>query len=476
MTVIDFIGREKELDALEREYSKPGFGMFVLYGRRRVGKSTLIRRFISDKRAVHVTGVKSDYRRNVAALRASVPERYRSSTEMTPEDVLGAWASMSTDGRLVVVIDEYPYLANAFPSFSSVLQNHIDDVFSGCDVFIILCGSSIGAMEDGILGYESPLYGRRTSQMLMAPLTYLEAVPFLKGFDRSECLRIYSMVGGIPAYLLMFDPSKGIDRCIADLFLADTAFFRMEPEYMLREELRDPSSYSSVIAAMASGKFRLSEIADEASMDSAAASAKLSQLMRLHIVEKVVPYGEKSGRKTGYRLADNMFRFCYRFIIGSYVPFTQEEEASSLRRIENGMPAYMGHVFEDVCRTYTRRNLGCNAVGTWWGADPATRSSAEIDVVGCDIDDPDAPVLFGECKCTRSPVTIDILDDLMKASLLVRCRERRYVLFSAGGFSEKVVEASEKGPVTLVSMDDLYSGRRCARGRASIQGLLSGTL
>ncbi len=452
-----FIGRERELEALEREYSKPGFGMFVLYGRRRVGKSTLLRRFAEGKRVASMTGVKNDYKRNLALLRSTVPESYRISVEPTPEDVLDSWAAMSKDGRLVVVIDEYPYLANSFPSFSSILQNRIDDVFSGCDIFLILCGSSIGAMEDGVLGYESPLYGRRTSQLMMLPLTYLESRPFLKGFSDAECLRIYGMVGGIPAYLKMFDSSVGLDRCIVDRFLTDTAFFRMEPDYILREELREPSTFSSLISALAAGKFRLNEIADEAGMDTSLATAKLKELMRLQIVEKVVPFKEKSKKKTGYVLADNMFRFCYRFIEGSYVPLDASEEESSLRRIESGMQTYMGYVFERVCRTYVRRNMGFNTVGVWWGSDPTTRTAAEIDIVAYDYDDPDGTVLFGECKCRNSPVTIEVLENLMRSSKLVECGERRYALFSTGGFSDSVVSAAEESGIALIGLDELYS-------------------
>ena len=453
----EFIGRNRELEALEREYAKPGFGMLVLYGRRRVGKSTLIKKFIEGKKAVAMTAVKSDSKRNMALLRSTVPDSYRTSTEPTAEDVLDSWAAMSEDGRLIVVIDEYPYLANSFPSFSSILQNRIDDSFSGCDMFIILCGSSIGAMEDGVLGYESPLYGRRTAQMMMSPLTYLECRPYLKGFSDADCLRIYGMVGGIPAYLKMFDPSRGLEQCIIDNFLRDTAFFRLEPDYILREELRDPSTFSSLIAALANGKSRLNEIADDAGISTSLATAKLSDLIRLRIVDKTVPFGEASKKKTGYILSDNMFRFCYRFVYGSYVPIDSSEEESSVKRIMSGMQTYMGYVFESACRTYARRNMGFNSVGTWWGSDPATKTSAEIDVIAYDQDDPDGTVLFGECKCRASPITIEVLDHLMKSSMLVRCRERRYALFSTGGFSESVVSAAEEHGIVLVSLEDLYS-------------------
>ncbi len=458
-----FIGRDRELEALEREYSRSGFGMFVLYGRRRVGKSTLIRKFIEGKRAVAMTAVKSDFKRNMALLRSTVPDSYRTSTEPTAEDVLDSWAAMSEDGRLIVVIDEYPYLANSFLSFSSILQNRIDVSFTGCDMFIILCGSSIGAMEDGVLGYESPLYGRRTAQMMMSPLTYLECRPYLDGFSELDCLRIYGMVGGIPAYLKMFDSSRGLDRCVIDNFLRDTAFFRLEPDYILREELRDPSTFSSLIAALANGKARLNEIADDAGISTSLASAKLSELVRLQIVEKTAPFGEASKKKTGYVLSDNMFRFCYRFVYGSYVPIDSSEEEASVKRIMSGMQTYMGHVFESACRMYARRNMGFNSVGTWWGSDPATKESAEIDVIAYDQGDPDGTVLFGECNCRSSPMAIEELDHLMKSSMLVRCRERRYALFSAGGFSESVVLAAEEQGIALIGLEDLYSpeARRC---------------
>ncbi len=179
--------------------------------------------------------------------------------------------------------------------------------------------------------------------------------------------------------------------------------------------------------------------------------------MRLQIVEKVVPFKEKSKKKTGYVLSDNMFRFCYRFIEGSYVPLDASEEESSLRRIGSGMQTYMGYVFEAACRTYVRRNMGYNTVGVWWGSDPTAKTTAEIDVVAYDYDDPDGAVLFGECKCRNSPMTIEVLDNLVRSSKLVDCGERRYALFSTGGFSEAVASAAKENGIALVGLEELYS-------------------
>ncbi|MDO5852719.1 MAG: ATP-binding protein [Thermoplasmata archaeon] len=454
-----FVGRQSELKALEDEYAEHGYRTMVVYGRRRVGKTALLREFAKGKRCVFFTAVQRNMKTNMSRFLAAIPAENRPVT-INPEfeDLLGAVGRMADVGRTVLVIDEFPYLVNADGSVPSRLQVCIEDELCEKDVMIVLCGSSMAAMLNGVLSAKSPLFGRRTSQMKVEPMDYAQSALLLDGFGNDEKFRIYSMVGGIPQYLSMFDPSKSLDGNVADLFLRPQGYMRQEPSMLLQMEMRDPTAYSDILSALANGRGRLSDIAAYADVESSTASIKLSELIFLGLVEKVTPFGEKPGKKTRYILGDNLLRFHYAFIADTDVPYTDGEVEAFLRYIDGGIRTYLGRTFEDVCRRYCRTRLGCLKVGTWWGTDPETKTTEEIDIVGSGMPDGSGPLLFAECKYRTRPMGADDLETLVRRSELVSCSGRRYALFSASGFEDGLRERAETEGVTLVTLDDLYSG------------------
>ena len=449
-----FVGREREMSALEKEYGRPGFRMTVVYGRRRVGKTELLRQFIRGRRGIYLGAVQGRGRTE-SKLAKLIPERYLPSEDRSLESLIRAVVQMSEEGRIILVIDEFPYLANSDRSVPSRLQNLIDDELRDADMMLILCGSSMGAMRDGVLGSKSPLYGRKTSVLKVEPFDYLTSAEMLSGFTDDEKLRIYSMVGGIPMYLALFDPSKTLEENIAANFLNPSSILLEEPASLIRQEMRDPDTYAAILSAMAAGRFRLSEIASAAHMETSAVSNRLSELRFLGIAEKVAPFGE-GDRRAGYEISDNLFRFHYAMVEGYDLPLDEGEERASLARITRGMDRFLGKTFEDVCRRYCRLRMGCTEVGRWWGPDPRTRTVEEIDIVGADANQEDPPLLFGECKFTSRKVGMEVMDILIRRSELVRCGSRRYVLFSRSGFEDPLREYAEREGVTLVTLEGLY--------------------
>ncbi|MDO5861468.1 MAG: ATP-binding protein [Thermoplasmata archaeon] len=454
-----FVGRETELNALEELYAKNGYTTMVVYGRRRVGKTALLKEFANGKRCVFFTAVQRNMKANIARFLAAIPAEHRPMT-VNPgfEDLLGAVGRMADGGRTVLIIDEFPYLAQTDPSITSRFQAYIGDELEAKDIMIIVCGSSMAAMLNGVLSSKSPLFGRRTSQLKVEPMDYAQSALLLDGFDNDQKFRIYSMVGGIPMYLRMFDSSKSLDENVTELFLRPQGYMRQEPSMLLQMEMRDPAVYSDILSALANGRGRLSEIATYADVESSTASIKLSELMFLGLVDKVTPFGEKPGKKTRYVLGDNLLRFHYAFIDDTDVPYTEEEVQTFLRYIDGGIRTYLGRTFEGVCRRYCRRRRGCLKVGTWWGTGPGSKVTEEIDIVGSEMPDGSGWLLFAECKYRTRPMGTDELETLVRRSSYVDCKERRYALFSASGFEDELRERAEDEGVTLVTLDDLYSG------------------
>ena len=456
-----FVGREEEMEELELSFSARGFRMVVVYGRRRVGKTELLERFAEGKRCVFFTARNDTAENNMSALLEEIPARYvvgRTSMSQILESV-ALMAEDRAEGKLLFVVDEFPYLAESVPGAASALQIAVDKRLKGIDMMVVLCGSSMSSMVEGVLSSKSPLYGRRTGSMKVEPLGFPDACRMLEGFGTDDAFRIYSMVGGVPAYLELFDPGKGLDGNVSDLFLRRTGFFQNEVDFLMREEMRSPAIYTAVIAAIAKGKGRISEIADATRLETSAVSKRVSDLIELGIVRRSAPFGEASERKSRYVICDNYIRFNFAVLAGHTVRNTDESRAAALSRMRSEMDSYMGRAFEDVCRAHCIARLGCTEAGSWWGQDPARRETAEIDIVGADTASGDGVLLFAECKHTRAKAGLSELNLLKQRSMLVRCEGRRYALFSASGFDDDLAAVAGEEGVALVSMEDLRRGR-----------------
>lgn len=460
-----FTGRERELRKLELAYEKDSFEFAVFYGRRRVGKTTLIRQFLKGKPSIYYMAVEGASRDNLAGLSKAVLAQSASGGE-TPvfpdfEALLDHIDRISRSGRVILAIDEYPYLAASYPAISSMIQSHIDLCWKDSRLFLILCGSSMSFMENQVLGYKSPLYGRRTSQFRIRPFTYFEAKAMLPGFTNEEQAILYGVTGGVPEYLSRIRPERSVDDNIASMFFDESGRMFEEPGNLLKQELREPATYQSIISAIAGGASRLNEIATRTGMETSGCSSQLVSLISIGIVRKETPYTESaSSRRTLYRLADNMFLFWYRFVRPNLsVIAGGMGEALYETAVRPQLNNFMGSIFEEICRQYlflpdvypTLPFLFGDA-GRWWGTDPVNKRQEEIDLMAVR----ERSAWFGECKWRTEKVGMDTVESLLCRGELFSYPDKWYTVFSRSGFQDAAAQSCKDNPrIRLISFEEM---------------------
>lgn len=459
-----FIGRDREMASLNKLYASDKFEFAVLYGRRRVGKTALINQFIEDKKSIYFMGVESNARQNLENFSKSIVE-YSTGVQaetsfLSFQAALEYVFQLAQKERLVLAIDEYPYVARASESLASTLQLLIDKNKDSTKLMLILCGSSMSYMEDHVLAYKAPLYGRRTAQMKIQPFDFEETCQYFQNFSGEDKALVYGIAGGTPQYLLQMDDNLSIEDNIKNTFLNPASFLFEEPENLLKQEVREPALYNAVITAVAAGASRMSEISTKVGEDTSVCAAYLKNLIALGLIRKETPYGQKESRKSIYVIADNMFRFWYRFVPGNQSIIARGAVELSYKRIEPYLSDYMGKVFEEICQQYLWRLLlngespvDFQDIGRWWGTDPSTRTQTEIDIMGEQDKD---TALFAECKWTNERVDASVLETLVKRSQLFHYENTHLYLFAKNGFTKGCEEAARaKNNIHLVTYQDI---------------------
>ena len=461
-----FLCRENELRKLNKRYAGHEFECIVIYGRRRVGKTALINEFCKDKKNIYFSALDTTASENLKILSQAIyccqnPNDNRAPVFDSFDNAFAEITRMSEQERIVFVIDEYPYLAKAEKSISSRLQHLIDHIWSNKNIYLILCGSSMSFMEYQVLGYESPLYGRRTAQFKIEPLTYKETVAFHKELNVEQNALIYGITGGVPHYINKLNVKNDVDEAVLENIFDRTSYLFEEPENLLKQELREPAVYNSMITAIAEGASRLNEIATRTGMETGPCTKYLKALADLGIVKKETPITEKVGKKSIYLLSDQLFRFWYRFV-------PQNMVAINSGRIENlydhvvkkNLPDYMGLVFEKMCKDYLiyyadQLPILLKDVGQWWGTDAATRKQVQIDLVGTPAEGTE--YIIGSCKFRNERIGVDELELLRNyARAFGKGSKYHFYIFSKGGFTEGLKEFERKGEVHLLTLADLY--------------------
>lgn len=461
-----FIGRERELDSLDKLYVSDKFEFIVIYGRRRVGKTALISKFIDDRNAIYFMGVESNDKQNLENFSKNIME-YDASINMgvsflSFQAALEYVFKLSENERLILAIDEYPYIARASKSLASTLQMLIDKYKEHSKLMLILCGSSMSYMEDHVLAYKAPLYGRRTAQMKIQPFDFEEACHCFKNFSDEDKALIYGIAGGTPQYLLQMNDELSVADNIKNTFLNPSSSLFEEPENLLKQEVREPALYNAIITAIAAGASRMSEISSKVGENTNICAVYLKNLLELGLIRRETPYGEKTSRKSIYVIDDNMFRFWYRFVPENYSAIVRGASDFSYKRIEPFLSDYMGKVFEEICRQFLWKLLlkGESPVefkdlGRWWGTDPEDKRQTEIDLIG---EQDKNTALFGECKWTNEKVDVGVLNALLKRSQIFHYRKVQLFLFAKSGFTKGCIDLAKKmGNVALVTYEEILN-------------------
>lgn len=458
-----FIDREAELQfLLERKGSKKA-ELIVVYGRRRVGKTELLKEAFKKEKAIFFVadlGADQDQRRRFSEAVGGLYPSPLLQSEKPPEwDALLRYiVDLAKRERVTLILDEFPYLCSSQPALPSILQRIWDEIGKNSRLYLILCGSFVSFMEREILGHKSPLYGRRTGQLWVQPLALNTVKGFFPGYSTEDRISAYAILGGVPAYLMQFSDHVSVARNIERQILSPTAFLYDEVRFILMEELRDPKLYLSILQSIALGNTRLNDIVQRTGIERGPVSKYLSVLQELRLIEREIPVTERhpeKSRKGIYRLSDNFFRFWFRFVL----PYRSRLTAGGERRVMDReilpqLDNFIGQGFDKICAEMfgylvARGDIEMNfdAAGRWWGG------NEEIDLVAIEGD---SPVFTAECKWSRKPIGIDILRDLKrKVSLLApgaQASPVRLGLFARTGFTKEIEELGRKGEVELVDV------------------------
>lgn len=461
-----FYCREDELRKLNKRYAGGQFECIVIYGRRRVGKTALINEFCKDKPTIFFSALNTTGKENLEALSRSIMSFERPNSESVPEfssyeAALNELTSLSKEKRIVFVIDEYPYLAKAKPAISAMLQHIIDHRWAESRMFLILCGSSMSFMENQVLGKESPLYGRRTGQFKIEPLDYKETAVFHPDLSAEDHSLVYGITGGVPHYINKLDIRGSVDEALLDNFFDRSSYLYEEPGNLLKQELREPAIYNAIIKAIAEGASRMNEIKMKVGEENSLISKYLKTLIDLGIVRKETPVTEKPGKKTIYLLADNFFRFWYRFVPVNMSAIDSGRIVKIYpHAVKQYLPDYMGLIFEKMCQDYLlyysdNLPIELNEIGQWWGADPGKRKQVQIDIVGTPVEGKE--YIIGSCKYRNEKIGVDELERMRHYAVVFgKGNHYHYYIFSKGGFTEGLLQAQERGEVRLIALEDLY--------------------
>lgn len=445
-----FVGRERELQDLEQQWHSESFALPVIYGRRRIGKTSLLEKFSSDKDAIFFTPVLNG-EDNIVAL-ADLARK--SGIETAGESLSQILADIFRAGRtrrLLFIIDEYPYLENSNHGASSELQKLVDKN-PDSRLFLVLCGSSMNFIKRQVLGYESPLFGRRTAQLFIEPFTLFQSLRLLPGADFTSACEFYGLVDGTPAYLAKLDPEKSFRENLLTAFLKTSSYLFEESEALIKQELKQPALHSAILNIVNSKALIAKEIQDKMAnfeVDKNKCVNMIENLADIGILERISAWREP--KKEAWRIADCYFSFWHSFMPRIFQAVKNNQAKAAADFVEKHYSNYMGGVFEKICVQWLQKEsasgrllINATNFGKWWGTDNRIKKQAEIDIVA---DDFDGNMLFGECKWQNAPMDADQIDKLVQRSALVKKNkdcEQAFYFFSKSGFTPQAIETAGK--------------------------------
>ena len=466
-----FIDRKTELELLDQRYRSNQAELFVLYGRRRVGKTELLRAFCADKPHVFFIATLSSDSEQLATFsqqvygftHADVPSGF---TFPSWEAALRALGELPGQSKPIIVLDEFTYLISGNKAIPSILQKVWDETLKNTQIMIVLCGSYIGMMETEVLGYQAPLYGRRTASTLLRPMDLASSALFFPSYSAEEKFLTWAVVGGMPYYLRTFQDSQDVFANIRQHILdAQSGTLFNEPRLLLMEELREPRNYFSLLRAIAQGRTRLNEIAQGAGIGDVTTVARyLDILQQMRLITRRVPATEtqpEKSKKGIYHIDDHFLRFWFRYVHPNQSSLDLGlADAILQQRIKPDLDHFVANAFEEAAIIFTGRlaqagelDFFPERIGGWWNRD------AEIDVLAINLTEKIA--LVGECKWTGHPIGTRVLDDLkQKVEVLLKdqdIKKVQFALFSRNGFTSDLEAKSKDEGVRLFTADSIVN-------------------
>lgn len=466
--ILPFVNREQELSYFEDLYTKTESQaqFLVLYGKRRVGKTELIKQFFKDKPSLYYLASKGSARDQLRTATEIITRHF--SEEFLGRDAFTEWRTLfdylgkklkDTGERLVLVFDEFPYLVESDKAISSYFQYGWDEKLKDTNVMLVLMGSSIAMMYKHALNHSSPLYARRTSQWLLEPFTFEQSKNFFDSDDFERVFSLYALAGGIPAYLKEFDVQKTILENIEEKVLTKGSFLYLEPELLLSDEFKEPRKYLTILKAVGLGRTKYSELLNSTGFANNILSSYLSTLIDLKIVKREVPVTEKSPKKSkkgSYSLADSFLRFYFSFVFPDLSLVESGETKALFKKNKEILVQLIAKAYEDATAEFIKTATKKNALphfeqmGRWWD------KNTEIDLVA--LNSEENSILFVETKWNEKPLDSRVLHSLKTKAQKVKWgrkgRKEHFALVARGGFDEKLIKDAEKQNITLIKEDE----------------------
>lgn len=457
-----FVGRKYELDFLTSRWEAKEAQLIIVYGRRRLGKTELLLQFWRDKPHIYFLADRLPDNLQLRGVSQAVGKFFQD--ELLIRRGFGEWEDLfrylaHKRERLIIVVDEFPYLVEAQPAIPSLFQKGWDLYLKDSPVCLILCGSSISMMEETTLVYKAPLYGRRTGQILLRPFEFHEFGEIFPRLGFEERLLVYSFVGGTIAYLNHFRKRRDVWKTLGNTLLEKGHFLHQEAEFLLREELKEPRNYFAILRALSLGKTRMSEIMNETGFDKGTTSRYLSILSDLGLTEREVPVTEKvpeKSRRGLYVIQDMYVRFWFQFVFANRHLLEEGRKDAVIRNVTSGLPRSLSLTYERVARSILKdyvsgRGLpyAFESYGRWWNKEQ------EIDIVAVNRERNE--ILFGEVKWSRRCVGTDVYRNLREKSHSVvwgrKGRKERFCLFSRSGYTSEMRKVAVEEGVLLFHQD-----------------------
>ncbi len=456
-----FRGRAKELAILDKKYKQSGFSMIVLYGRRRIGKTMLINKFIAEHKCKHIsfTAVERGESELLSMMTESVlsalaPDMLGSVSFNNFDNLFEFIGKQAEKEKIIFFIDEYPYLAKQCPYIQSVLQKTIDTKWKSSKLFFVLCGSLVSFMKDEVLAESAPLHGRSNLELKLRPFNYLETAEFLDGYTNEEKAICYGLTNGVAKYIDQFDTNLSLEENILEEFYSIGGYFSEEQiKTVITNEKQNPALYNSIISAVATGHTKNSEIASFVGSDDV--NYPLKVLTGAEILEKRI------SKKPYYMLNDSMLEFWFRYV----------NRATSLINADNGSAYYysnvkehlhdfMGKIFGKMAKEFLMTHAGqdnfpiLTEISDYQGSvldENKKPKQIEIDLLGKNGKD---VLLVGECKFKNAPFDKTEYEKLIDKIKYLPTTNPLICIFSLGGFTD-YIKKTAKG-CRLISIDDMY--------------------
>ena len=456
-----FYGRENERKKLHRMFLSDGQMISLIYGRRRIGKSELIKQALkeTDIKSIYYECKQTTERNNVDSLAELIAEifDFPKPAFENIEALLQFLFKMSEKEPMILVLDEYPYLRENAKGLDSILQSLIDHYKDTSNMKFIVCGSYVDTMK-ALLEKQNPLYGRIDLTLNLKPMDYYESALFYPEFTEEDKVRLFSVFGGIPYYNRLIDGQKSVRENIIELIASPGARLENEVSMYLNSEISKITNANEVFEALAKGFSRYKDILDQSNVSSGPALVDiLDKLMRMDVVSKEAPINDENNKKkSGYFISDNLSLFYYKYIFRNMSRMNiMDSDVFYDRYIaEDFETKYVPKSFERICKQYlirkNRKGLMDEVfekIGKYYYDDPIEKKNGEFDIVTLD----DRGYIFYEAKFRKEPVTENVVRNEIRQVEQTGLEGYKYGFFSKSGFA-----CEEEENRILIELKELY--------------------